>query len=86
MCLFKLTQSQYAQKRVVKTIGDQILFFNERRSTHISQELSYYAVTLGIGYEVHWYIATGLLPLEEFSEERLWTDVAEWWALSRGTR
>ena len=74
MCLFKLTKSQYAHKAVVKTIGDQIRFLSEQRSTHLCRQLSWNAVTICIGYDVHRYITTGLLPYEQSSEARLWTD------------
>ena len=78
MCSKQMTQSQFTLKAVVEAIRDQIMFFNDRDLTHISRQLSYYAVTLGIGYHIHRYIITGLLPFEQFSEERLWTDKAEW--------
>jgi len=78
MCSFKLTQSQYAHKAVVETIGNQIRFFSERRSTHICRALSLYVATLGIEYDVHRYITTGLLTYEEFAEERLWMDEDSW--------
>jgi len=70
MCSFKLTQSQYAHKAVIETIGDQIEFFRERRLTHISRALPYYAITQGIGYDVHRYITTKLLHFKEYSEEQ----------------
>ena len=41
---------------------------------------------LGIEYDMHWYITTGLLPFEEYSEEQLWTDVEEWRALTSRAR
>jgi len=68
-CSFKLTQSQYAHKAVVETMGNQIQLFNERHLTHISQALSYYTVTIGIGYHVNRHIPTGIKPFEEYFEE-----------------
>ena len=78
MCSFKLTQSQYAHKAVVETIGDQIRYFSERRLTHICRTRFLYVVILGIEYDVHRYITTGLLPFEQYSEEPLWTDEESW--------
>jgi hypothetical protein len=78
MCSFKLTQSQYAHKAIIENIVDQIQFFNQRCLTHISRKFSYYAFIVGISYEVHQYITTGLLPFEEFSDERPWMDKEEW--------
>ena len=78
MCSLKLTQSQYAHQVVVETVGEQIAYFNEQRLIHICRVLSFYVNILSIEYDVHSYITTGLLPFEEFSEERLWTDEEEW--------
>jgi hypothetical protein len=47
---------------VVETFGDQILYNNERASTHISQVLSFLAIIEGVGYEVHRYNTTSTLP------------------------
>jgi hypothetical protein len=73
-----LTQSQYARQQIVGTIGEGILFCNERGLTHISPYLLFLAVISNIGYDVHRYITTGLLPFEEWSDERPWTDEEEW--------
>lgn len=78
MCTFKPTHSQYAHQRVVATIRDQTSFFDQWRSTHVSWDISYYAVILGNGYNVHQYITTRLLPFKVFSEERPWTDEEDW--------
>ena len=78
MCSFKLRLSQNAPTAVVETIGDQIQYFSERRLTHICRALSLYTAILGIEYDVHPYITTGLLPFEEFAKEPLWTDEEEW--------
>lgn len=75
-----------ANKVDVETIGDQIIFFNERRSPDICRELSYHAITIVIGNEVRWYLMTGLLPYEEYCEERPWTDEVEWQVLTKGIR
>jgi len=77
MCSFKLTQSQYAHNAVVETLSHRIRFFSEQRSTHICRQLSYYMVTIGIRYDVHRYITTGLLPNKEYSDERPWQDEEE---------
>ena len=50
-------------------MGNQIQLFNERHLTHISQALSYYTVTIGIGYHVNRHIPTGIKPFEEYFEE-----------------
>jgi hypothetical protein len=78
MSLFKLTQSRYAHKSVIETIGGEIIVFNQRRLTHISREHSVYTVLIGIGYEVQWYITRGFLRFEEYPDEPLWTDEEEW--------
>ena len=78
MCSFKLTHSQYTHPWVIETIGDQIQFLYEQRSSQISRELSYSAFIPGIGYEVHRYFTTGLLPFQEFGEEQPWTDEVDW--------
>jgi len=44
----------------------------------ISPHLLFLAIISDIGYEVHRYITTGLLPFEEWSEEQPWTDKEEW--------
>ena len=74
MCSTRLTQSQYAHQAVVETIGDQLQYFKDRHLIHINRTVLLYTVILGIEYDVHRYITTGLLPFEEFSEERPWTD------------
>jgi len=78
MCSFKLRPSQNAHKAVVETIGDQIQYFSQRRLTHVCCALSRYTAILGIDYDVHPYITTGLLPFEELAKEPLWTDEEEW--------
>jgi len=35
-------------------------------------------ISAGISDELHWYLAAGLLPFEEFSKEQLWTDTDKW--------
>jgi len=78
VCSAELTQSQYAHQAVVEVIGDQLRYFEERRLIHIYRVVSLYTIILGIEYDVHWYITTGLLPFEEFSEECPWMDEEEW--------
>ena len=78
MCSWKPTASLYAHQHLVATIGDTILYCNERGLTHISPRLLFLAIINNIGYEVHRYITTGALPYEEWSEERPWTDEEEW--------
>jgi hypothetical protein len=63
---------------VVASFGDLIQYYNEWSLTHISQVLSYSAIIEGVGYKVHRYITTGALPYEKLSEERPWTNKAEW--------
>jgi len=41
----------------------------EHHSIHISTQLLHSAYSVGFGYLVHWYLCTGLLPFEEFSDE-----------------
>jgi len=78
MSLWRPTHGQYARQRVVATFGDLIQYYNMQGLTQISRALSYSAIIEAIGYQVHRYITTGALPYEEWSEERLWTDEAEW--------
>ena len=78
MCSWRPTHSQYAHQKVVATFGNLITYYNERGLTHISRTLLYPAIIKGVGYEVHRYITTGALCYEEWSEERPWTDEAEW--------
>jgi hypothetical protein len=63
---------------VVETFGDQILYNNERASTHISPVLSFLAIIEGVGYEVHRYNTTSTLPYGEWSNKWRWMDDAEW--------
>jgi len=74
----KLTHSQQTHQGVIATFGDLIEYYNKRGSTHISRALWYSAIIEGVGYEVQSYITTSALPYEEWSEEQLWTDQAEW--------
>ena len=69
---------------MIKTFLNLVAYYNEQGLTVISQIRLDSAVIEGIGYEVHRYINTGLLPFEEFSEERPWTDEEEWGALTCG--
>jgi hypothetical protein len=78
MCGRGLTQSQYAHQHLVGTIGEAIFYCNDWGLTHISPYLLFLVIISDIGYEVHRYITTGLLPYEEWLEERPWTDEEEW--------
>jgi len=78
MCSWKPTASQYAHQEAVRLISDGIIFCNERGLTHISPRYLFLATINNIGLEVHRYITTWLLPFEELSEERPWTDEEEW--------
>jgi hypothetical protein len=78
MSLLRPTHSQYAHQQLVGTIGEALLYCKERGLTHLSAYLLFLAIISDIGYEVHWYITTGQLPYEEWSEERPWTDEEEW--------
>jgi hypothetical protein len=78
MSLWRPTHSQYAQQQLVGTIGEAILYCNAQGLTHISPHLLFLAIISDIGYEVHRYITTGQLPYKEWSDERPWTDEAEW--------
>ena len=66
MCSWKPTASQYAHQCHVGTIGDAILFCNERGLTHISPHLLFLVIISNIGYDVHRYITTRQLPYEEW--------------------
>jgi hypothetical protein len=78
MSSWRPTSSQYAHQHLVGTIGKAILYCNERGLTHISPHILFLAIISGIGYDVHSYITTGLLPYEEWPEERPWTDEEVW--------
>jgi hypothetical protein len=73
-----LTTSQFAQQHLVGTIGEGISFCNAQGLTHISPHRLFFAIINDFGYEVHRYITARLLPYEEWSEERPWTDEEEW--------
>ena len=78
MCGNRLTASQFAHQQLIGTIGEGILYCNAQGLTHISPHLLFLAIISDIGYKVHLYITTGLLPYEEWPEERPWTDEEEW--------
>ena len=78
MCSWRLTHSQYAHQRVIATFGDLIQYYNQQGLTHSSRALSYSAIIEGVGYEVHRYITTHVLPYEDWSEERPWINQEEW--------
>jgi len=78
MCLKKLPASQYAQQQVVRTFGELIFDFNEQGTTHISRALLYSVGIKGIGFDVNRCITGGILPFEQFGEERHWTYGKEW--------
>jgi len=77
----KLTYLQYAYQKVIATCRNLVFYYNEPGLSHISQILLYSAVIEEVGYNLHGYITTGLLPFEQFAEEQLWTDEPEWQTL-----
>jgi len=64
-----LTQSQNAIQKNIELLGDLISQLDDQRLTHISAVVARFAHCNSIGYLVHWYLSTRLLPFEEFSKE-----------------
>jgi len=67
----RLTQFQYAHQKNVEHFGDLIVQLDEQALTHISRVVWLFVISISIGYTVHRYVSTGLLPFEEYSEEWL---------------
>jgi hypothetical protein len=67
----RLTLSQYTHQKDVETFRYLIFDIHDRHLIHISLVITQYATLKGIGYEVHQYLSTELLPYEEFSEDSL---------------
>jgi len=65
----RLTQSRYAHQMNVEHVGDSIDQLEEQALTHLSQMVWHFFINIGIGCLVHWYISTGLLLYEEFSQD-----------------
>lgn len=68
----QLTKPQYALQKKVKLFSDLIFQLEGQRLIHITQVVYYFTHSIDIGYLVHWYFSTVLLPFEECSED--WSD------------
>ena len=79
----RLTQSQYAHQRDVKTFGDLIFDFEGYCLIHISRVIPQYPILEGICYKVHRYLSLGLRPFKEFSENYLFPGEA-WFSSKAG--
>ena len=64
----RLTRSQYAHQKNVEHFGDLIVQLDEQTLTHTSCVVWHVAISIGIGYPVHRYVSTGLLPFENYSD------------------
>jgi hypothetical protein len=78
MSLWRATHSQYGHRRVVATFGDHISYYKVRGLTNIFRRVLYLATIERVRYEVHRNIASKVLPYEELSEERPWTNDDKW--------
>ena len=67
----RLTQSQYAHQKNVEHFRNLIVQLDEQALTHIPRVVWLVVISIGIGYPVHRYVSTGLLLIEEFSEDSL---------------
>jgi len=65
----QMTKSQYAIQKNVELLGNLILQVGDQRLTDISTGVAHFAHCNGIGYLVHRYLSTRLLPFEEFCDE-----------------
>jgi len=66
-----LTQSQYAHQKLIKHFGDLIAQLDKESLTHTSRSVWHFVITSNTDYPVHGSVSTGLLPIEEFSEDWL---------------
>jgi len=71
---YRLTWSEYALQKKVETVRDLIICLDAQDLIHGSEVVKYYTQWDGIGYAVHRYLSTGMLPLEEIPEDRLFPD------------
>jgi len=63
------THSEYALHQVVELFGNLLFSLEERRLFHTYNLVFRFCELENIDYLVWRYLRTGLLPLEEFSEE-----------------
>jgi hypothetical protein len=73
---FRLKQSQYTLKKDVKLFGDLISQLDVQHSIHISIIVDSLTKSVSISYQVHQYLSTELLGLEEYPEDKLDPDGA----------
>jgi len=73
----RLTQSQYAHQKSVEHFRDLIVQPKEQHLRHISRVEWHFVISIVIGYPVHQYRSTGLLPFEEYLEDWLYPGAAE---------
>jgi hypothetical protein len=65
------TQSEYTLQNIVEAFSNVLLSFELQRLTHTNRVAFGFAKWEGIDYVILQYLLTGMLPVEEFSEE--------WW-------
>ena len=70
----KYTHAKYALIQVVETFGNLLFTLQEQGLTHTYSVVFRFVQLENIDYLVLRYLNTGLLPLEEFSEEGSWYD------------
>ena len=71
MPVHRLTHSEYALQQVVESFGNLLFSLHEHNLIHTYRLVFRIAELENIDYLVLRYLNTGLLPFEEFSEERL---------------
>jgi len=67
----RYTHSEYALQQIVKLFGNLLYSVHEHNLTHTYPVVLRFAQLENIDYLVLWYLNTGLLPFEEFSEDLL---------------
>jgi len=67
----RYTHSEYALQHVVELFGTLLFCLHEHNLTHTYRVVFRFAQLENIDYLVLRYMNTGLLPLEEFSEDLL---------------
>jgi len=73
------TPAEYALQRQLQFFGHWLSLFEEQLSTDIYWVVFLFCKHENIGFLVLWYLNTGALPFEEFSED--WLIVGEAWSL-----
>ena len=65
----RLTRSRYANQKNVEHFSDPIVHLNGQSLTHITRVVCLFVIAIRIGYPVHRFTSTGLIPFEESPEQ-----------------